>query len=121
MTEELKVEKKRRKLSFPSAWLIVFILLVVAAFLTYVIPAGAYSTLMYNEETTAFTVTAPDGEESEVPATQETLDQYGIKTELDKLVDGTIWKPIAIPGSYERVDAQHQKAVDVVMAAVSGV
>ncbi len=121
MTEELKVEKKRRKLSFPSAWLIVFILLVVAAFLTYVIPAGAYSTLMYNEETTAFTVTAPDGEESEVPATQETLDQYGIKTELDKLVDGTIWKPIAIPGSYERVDAQHQKAVDVVMAAVNGV
>lgn len=121
MTKETTVEKKKRKLSFPSAWLIVFILLVVAAFLTYIIPAGAYSTLLYNEETGAFTITAPNGEESEAPATQETLDQFGIKTELQKLVDGTIWKPIAIPGSYERVEAQHQGAVDVVMSTVNGV
>jgi len=121
MTEEVKAVKKLRKLSFPSAWLIVFTLLVVAAVLTYIIPAGAYSTLIYNGDTEAFTITEPSGEVSEVPATQETLDQYGIKTELDKLVDGTIWKPIAVPGTYERVDAQHQKAVDVVMAAVSGI
>ncbi|HML37479.1 MAG TPA: YfcC family protein, partial [Bacillota bacterium] len=121
MTENLSTETKKRKLSFPSAWLIVFILLVIAAILTYIIPAGAYSTLLYNEDTGAFTITAPDGTESEAPATQETLDQYGIKTELNKLVDGTIWKPISIPGSYERVAPQHQSAVDVVMSAVNGV
>ncbi|QOX61946.1 YfcC family protein [Anoxybacterium hadale] len=120
MTEEL-VEKKKHGLSFPSAWLITFILLMIAAVLTYIIPAGAYSTLIYNGETEAFTITAPSGEESEVPATQETLDQYGIKTDLDKLVDGTIWKPIAIPGSYEKVDPQHQNFVDVIMSIVNGI
>lgn len=121
MTKDSTVERKERRLSFPSAWLIVFILLIIAAILTYVIPAGAYSTLIYNEETGAFTITAPSGDESEAPATQQTLDQFGIKTQLDKLVDGTIWKPIAIPGSYERVEAQHQGAVDVVMSTVNGI
>ncbi|MDF3000038.1 MAG: dctM-like transporter family protein [Bacillota bacterium] len=120
MTEEM-VEKKKRGLSFPSAWLITFILLMIAAVLTYIIPAGAYSTLIYNDETAAFTITAPSGDESEVPATQETLDQYGIKTDLNKLVDGTIWKPIAIPGSYEKVDPQHQNFVDVIMSIVNGI
>ncbi len=120
MSEETLLTKKR-KLSFPSAWLIVFILLVIAAVLTYVIPAGSYSTLLYNEETAAFTITAPNGNESEMPATQETLDQYGIKTDLDKLVDGTVWKPIAIPDSYEKVEAQHQGIVDVIMSTVNGV
>lgn len=115
------VEKKKRRLSFPSAWLITFILLMIAAVLTYIIPAGAYSTLIYNDETAAFTITAPSGEESEVPATQETLDQYGIKTDLNKLVDGTIWKPIAIPGSYEQVEPQHQNFVDVIMSIVNGI
>ncbi len=121
MTKDSTVERKERRLSFPSAWLIVFILLIIAAILTYVIPAGAYSTLLYNEETGAFMITAPSGDESEAPATQQTLDQFGIKTQLDKLVDGTIWKPIAIPGSYERVEAQHQGAVDVVMSTVNGI
>ena len=121
MTEQKLNGRKGRKLSFPSAWLITFILLIVAALLTYVIPAGAYSTMIYNEDTQAFTITAPNGDESEVPATQETLDQFGIKTNLDKLVDGTIWKPIAIPGSYEQVDAQHQGLVDVVMSIVNGI
>jgi uncharacterized ion transporter superfamily protein YfcC len=121
MKEETTAEKKRRKLSFPSAWLIVFILLVIAAVLTYIIPAGAYSTLVYNEESQAFTITAPNGEESEAPAVQETLDQFGIKTQLEKLVDGTIWKPIAIPGSYERVDPQHQGIVEIIMSTVNGV
>lgn len=121
MKEEQIVEKKSRKLSFPSAWLIVFILLIIAAALTYIIPAGSYSTLLYNGETKAFDVTAPNGDVSQVPATKETLEKYGIKTDLDKLVDGTIWKPIAIPGSYERVDAQHQGPVDVIMSTINGV
>jgi uncharacterized ion transporter superfamily protein YfcC len=120
MTEKM-VEKKKRRLSFPSAWLIVFILLIVAAVLTYIIPAGAYSTLIYNEESQAFTITAPSGDESEAPATQATLDQFGIKTDLNKLVDGTIWKPIAIPDTYERVDPQHQSIVDVIMSTVNGI
>ena len=89
--------------------------------MTYLVPAGSYSTLIYNEETAAFTVTAPNGDESEVPATQETLDQYGIKTDLEKLVDGTIWKPIAIPDTYEQVEPQHQSLVDVIMSTVNGV
>lgn len=121
MTNESIVEKKRFTLSFPSAWLIVFILLGAAAILTYIVPAGAYSTLLYNDETAAFTITAPNGEESEMPATQATLNDFGIKTNLNKLVDGTIWKPIAIPDSYERVESHHQSPVDIIMSTVDGV
>lgn len=120
MSEEI-LKKEKRKLSFPSAWLIILILLVLAAILTYVIPAGAYSTLLYNDDAKAFTITSPDGETTSAPATQETLDQLGIMTDLNKLEDGTIWKPIAIPGSYEKVDPEHQQAGDVLMALVDGV
>ncbi|WP_353096879.1 YfcC family protein [Tissierella praeacuta] len=119
--EKMIEEKKKSKISFPSAWLITFILLIIAAVLTYIIPAGAYSTLIYNKETKAFTITAPNGEESEAPATQETLDKFGIKTNLDKLVDGTVWKPIAVSGSYERIEPKQQRFNDVVMSLVDGV
>jgi len=121
MESELTTGKKKRKLSFPSAWLIVIILLIIGALLTYIIPAGSYSTLIYDEESNMFTITAPNGDESQMPATEETLQKLGIKTELSKLVDGTIWKPIAIPGSYEHVAAQHQGFIDVIMSVVNGV
>ncbi len=42
----------------------------------------------------------PDGSEEEMPATQATLDELGIKVDVEKFTDGSIYKPVAIPGSY---------------------
>ena len=41
------MEKKKKKLSFPSALTVLFIVLIFAAILTAVVPAGLYSKLAY--------------------------------------------------------------------------
>ena len=55
---------KKKKISFPSAFSVLFIVLVLAAMLTYFIPAGAYSKLSYNSDDSTFTVLSPDGAEN---------------------------------------------------------
>ncbi|HAR85238.1 MAG TPA: hypothetical protein DCR69_05865, partial [Clostridium sp.] len=67
--------KNKRKLSFPTAFTVLIIVLLLAAALTYVIPAGSYSKLSYNADSTVFEITAPNGDIKEMPGTQETLDE----------------------------------------------
>lgn len=94
------MSKNKKKRSFPTAYTVLFIVLVFAAILTHTVPAGSYAKLLYNEETTNFAITMPDGSEEEMPATQATLDELGIKVDVEKFTDGSIYKPVAIPGSY---------------------
>ena len=68
----------KKKLSFPTAYTVLFIVLILAAALTHVVPAGKYSTLLFDESVQAFVVTSPDGETQELEATQSTLDQLGV-------------------------------------------
>ena len=70
--------KKKHHLSFPSSYTVLFIVLVLAAVMTYLIPAGGYSKLLYNADSDVFEITSPEGEVTEEPATQETLDKYEI-------------------------------------------
>ena len=43
-------EKKKKKFKFPSAFTVLFIVLVLASILTYLVPAGSYDRLEYNKE-----------------------------------------------------------------------
>ena len=45
---------KKKKLSFPSALTVLFIVLIFAAILTAVVPAGLYSKLAYNAQSNMF-------------------------------------------------------------------
>ena len=63
--------------------------------MTFVIPAGNYATLAYDTSDKDFVITKPNGEKDKAPATQATLKKYK---------DGTIYKPVAIPNSYERIN-----------------
>lgn len=70
--------KKKKKISFPSAITVLFIVLLFAAALTFVVPAGLYTKLLYNPASEMFEVTDPDGNMTEMPATQETLDKLKV-------------------------------------------
>ena len=114
-------QKKKKKLSFPTAITVLFIVLIFAAILTVVVPAGLYSKLTYNMDTDVFEVVTPDGELTEMAPTQDTLDELGVTGNLDKFLDGSISKPVAVPGTYEKVEQQPQGFFEVLLAPILGV
>lgn len=114
-------EKKTKKRSFPTAYTVLFIVLIFAATLTYIVPSGLYAKLLYDDTSTNFVVTMPDGSTEELPATQETLDQLGVKVDVEKFTDGSIYKPVAIPGTYEEIESNPQGFVDIITAPIVGI
>ena len=114
-------KKKKRKLQFPTAFTVLFIVLILAAALTYTVPAGLYSKLEYDSEQNVFMVVDHEGNTSTLPATQETLDNLNIRMDIDKFTDGSIRKPIAIPDTYEPIAQSPQGLLPVIMSPVEGV
>lgn len=115
------MENKKKKLSFPTAITVLFIVLVFAAILTVVVPAGLYSKLVYNSSSEMFEITSPSGEVTEMAPTQESLDELGVTGNLDKFLDGSISKPIAVPGTYEKVEQSPQGIMEILLAPITGV
>ncbi|MDO5718960.1 MAG: YfcC family protein [Tissierellia bacterium] len=113
--------KQKKKIGFPTAFTVLFIVLVLAAILTYLIPAGSYERLSYDSESGIFIKTDHNDEETEVPATQEELDKLGITIPLENFVNGDILKPVAIPGSYEQLEQQPQGLIPVLKGPIAGI
>ena len=111
----------KKKRSFPTAFTVLFIVLILAALLTYIVPAGNYSKLKYDTEKSVFEVIKPNGEQEELPGKQETLDKLNIKVDIDKFKSGSLSKPIAIPNTYERVPKNPQGFFQVIEAPIEGV
>lgn len=116
---ELKLSKKKR--GFPTAFTVLFIVLILAAILTYVVPAGSYSKLKYDGGEKIFLVTKPDSTVEKLPGNQQTLDKLGIKVNIQKFTEGAINKPVAIPGTYEKVKQNPQGLYEVLQAPIKGV
>ena len=113
--------KEKKKRGFPSAFTICFIVVLIAAILSWIIPAGNYDTFAYDEDAGQFVVTsAADGSQEYYEATQETLDRFGITAHLDSFLDGTIYKPMAISGTYTEVEASPQGLQDFLYSAIDG-
>lgn len=113
--------KQRKKFTFPTAFTVLIIVLILAAVMTWLIPAGSYSKLQYDADNQVFLITEPDGNEYEMPGTQDTLDELNIQNDIAKFEDGSIYKPIAIPGTYEQVEQQKQGIMEVIMAPIDGI
>ena len=78
---------KKKKISFPSALTVLFIVLIFAAILTAVVPAGLYSKLTYNADHDVFEITTPEGEVTEMAPTQKSLDELGVTGNLNKFLE----------------------------------
>ncbi|WP_265432695.1 YfcC family protein [Aeromonas salmonicida] len=110
--------KPRRQ--FPTAFTILFLIMLLAIALTWIIPAGAYSKLSYNPANDTLMVNSPQGEISRVPATQTELEKLNINIGVEQFTSGTIRKPIAIPGTYERLAQAPKGPADVAVSMVKG-
>lgn len=93
--------KKKFKLRMPGAFVILFILTIVAVFATWVIPAGSYSKLSYSGS--ELQISRPSGKTVKVPATQEQLDKLGVKINIKEFTSGGITQEVSIPNTYHRL------------------
>jgi uncharacterized ion transporter superfamily protein YfcC len=101
----------------PSPITILFIVIVIAAIATWLLPAGEYNSLSYKNN--SFAVSTVAGDET-LPATQHTLDSLKILITLDKFKSGDIFKPVAIPGTYHQLKSNKQGFIEVIQAPVKG-
>ncbi|WP_416828227.1 YfcC family protein [Ectobacillus polymachus] len=99
-----KVPKKKFKLKMPGAFLILFVLTIVAVIATWAIPAGSYSKLSYDKSSSQLQITDPNGKVNSVPSTQEQLDKLGVKIDIKQFTSGGITKPVSIPNTYQRLE-----------------
>lgn len=111
----------KRKFTFPTAYTVLFIVLILAAGLTYLVNAGAYAKLVYDMDNEVFIETFPDGTTRELEGTQKTLDELGVSSDIVKFQEGSINKPIAVPGTYEKVKANPQGIRELLLAPIQGV
>ena len=111
----------KKKLMFPTAFTVLFIVLILAAGLTYLVNAGAYAKLLYDLDNQVFIETFPDGTTRELEGTQKTLDELGVSSDIAKFQEGSINKPIAVPGTYEKVKANPQGIRELLLAPIQGV
>ncbi len=110
----------KKAFKFPTAFSILFIILILAVGLTWIVPAGSYSKLTYNVAADHFVVKTYKQPDQILPATKETLDKLNIKIELQNFTEGTIRKPVAIPGSYQRVEQNPKGLEDIAISMVIG-
>lgn len=98
--------KQKKKITFPTAYTVILIVLLLVQILTYFMPSGKYASLAYNQSVDRFEIVSPTGDKKSAPATQKTLDKYGIKTSLSRFKDGSVYKPVGIPNTYQQLDKQ---------------
>ena len=109
-----------RKFKFPTAHTILFIIAAFVAILTWLIPAGQYDRLSYDADNDVFIRVSKD-EATAIAATQEQLSALQIKIPLEKFREGAISKPISIPQSYRKLDAQPQGFWEFIQAPLKGI
>ncbi len=117
---QAKEPRKKFKLDVPSAFTILFILTIVAVLATWFVPAGSYSKLKYEPDSSVLILTNPQGAVQELPAAQETLDNLGVKINVDQFTSGAIKKPISVPGTYESLEQQPKGVTDIFTSMVHG-
>ncbi|MBS9779836.1 MAG: YfcC family protein [Moraxellaceae bacterium] len=119
-TQTQNVPKGKWKLKVPSAFTILFIVLIFAVIGTWLIPSGSYSKLKYDAPNQEFVITNPQGEQSTLPATKETLDDLKVGIALEQFTEEKIRKPISVPNTYERLDSAPKSLLDIPEAMVQG-
>ncbi|WP_455539297.1 YfcC family protein [Terrisporobacter sp.] len=92
----------KKTFSFPTAYTVILIVMLIVLALTYIIPAGKYAKLQYDSSSNVFLVESPKGDLKEYKGNQKTLDELKVNIGYSRFKDGSISKPVAIPGTYEK-------------------
>lgn len=116
---------KKRSLKMPGAFTILFILTLLSIFLTWFVPAGSYDKVSYQAESHNLLFVDSHGKEKNLPATQKTLNQLGLKINIHQFTSGAIQKPVSIPNTYKRVKQKPESffsfATDMVQGTIEAV
>ncbi|PID51578.1 MAG: hypothetical protein CR960_00060 [Pasteurellales bacterium] len=115
----MKTETKKG-FKFPTAFTILFAIIIIAVGLTWIIPAGSYSKLTYNKAQDVFVIKKYQQQDQILPATKETLDKLNIKIDISNFTSGKLRKPIAVPNSYTRVEQNPKGISDIAVSMVKG-
>lgn len=112
--------KAGRRFEMPGAFTVLFVVSIVAAVLTWVLPAGSYSKLQFNQDTKMLQITTPTGQVAEYEASQEILDDLGVNIDVQQFINGSITKPVSIPGTYQQLDQSPVGLGEIPAAMVNG-
>lgn len=109
-----------KNIKFPTAHTVLLIIAILVAILTWIIPAGQFDRLSYNADNKAFTKTHLN-ENITLDATQKTLNDLGVDIPLHKFTNGDISKPISIPNTYTKLEAQPQGLGALIQSPIKGI
>ena len=108
--------QKKRNLLSPIT--ILMIVIIIAAAATWIVPAGRYDTLTYNENSFSLN---KDNSQVALSFNQHTLDSLQIHIAREKFQAGAIRKPIAIPGTFHKLTKNSQGFIDILEAPLNGI
>jgi uncharacterized ion transporter superfamily protein YfcC len=108
------------RFSLPTPYTILMAVIALAALATWLLPAGTYDTLKYDEPTSKLILATADGDRTLEP-TQRTLDSLQIRVALEKFTNGDLRRAVAVPGTYHQVDASPQGIMAIIKAPIRGV
>lgn len=106
------------KKKLPTPITILLIVIVLGSICTWILPAGLYNKLKFDED--HFTLTSPDTSVT-LPASQSTLDSLHINIALEKFTTGAIWKPVSVPGTYRKLESNPQGFIETLQAPIKGI
>jgi len=109
-----------KRYKFPSAQSVLLLIAIVVALLTWLIPSGQFDRLAYQESDQTFLITNKEGTTS-LAATQKNLTELGISIPLEKFTSGAIYKPISIPNTYQKLEANPQGFKELTLAPLKGI
>ena len=108
-----------KRFKFPSPFTVLYIIIIISAVATWLLPAGSFDTLAYDSDQKIFLVT---GEKSvNLPGNQNTLDSLGLEMELSKFEEGKIRRPVSIPNTYNEQEASPQGLKEILFAPIKGI
>lgn len=108
-----------KRFKFPSPFTVLYIIIILSALATWLLPAGSFDTLAYDADQKIFLVSG--NSEGQLPAKQETLDSLGLNMELSKFEEGKIRRPISIPDTYNKQESAPQGLKEILYAPIKGI
>lgn len=108
-----------RKKTALSPITVLMIITVMAAGATWFLPAGKYDKLT-NKDNFRFVMTTDQGV-LDLPFNQRTLDSLHILIRLQKFENGSIQKPVSIPGTFHTVAKNREGPVSILQAPIKGI